>query len=69
MTAEDEGDRRWLDSVDTALNDDRMDPTDRARAALHQVMPYTYGEMERRVAKAIKEAELSIRKELRPDEQ
>lgn len=68
MTAADEGDRRWLDSIDLALNDERMDPTDRARAALHQIMPYTYGEMERRVATAIREAELSIRKELTPDE-
>ncbi len=63
----DEGSERWLDSVDNAPKDDLMDPTDRARAALHQPMPPTYGEVERRVAKAILEAELSIRKELNPD--
>ena len=55
-----EGAERWWDSP---LSDERMDPTDRARAALHQPMPPTYGEVERRVAKAIREAELSITKE------
>ena len=60
-----EGAERWIDAP---LCADRMDPIDRARSALHQPMPPTYGEVERRVAKAIMEAELSIRKELRPDE-
>ncbi len=46
------------------LCDDRQDPAHRARAALHQIMPPTIGEVERRVAKAIQEAELSIRKEM-----
>ncbi len=59
-----EGAERWWDGG--ALCDDRMDPIDRARAALHQPMPPTYGEVERRVAKAIREAELSIIKEFTP---
>ncbi len=57
-----EGQERWLDSP---LSDKRMDPDDRARAALHQPMPPTYGEVERRVSKAIREAELSIRKDMK----
>ena len=60
-----EGQERWLDSP---LSDKRMDPVDRARAALHQPMPPTYGEVERRVAKAIREAELSIRKDMKSRE-
>ena len=54
-----EGYERW---VEAPLKDQLMDPDDRARAALHQPMPPTYGEVEKRVAKAIREAELSIHK-------
>lgn len=41
------------------LDPSSMDPVDRARAALHFVMPATYGAVELAVAKAIREAELS----------
>jgi len=56
-----EGSMRWNAMP---LSDQRMDPTYRARAALHEPMPPTYGEVERRVAKAILEAEMSIQKDL-----
>ncbi len=58
---DDEGSMRWNAAP---LNDKREDPTQRARAALHEPMPPTYGEVERRVAKAIQEAEMSIQKDL-----
>ena len=37
-----------------------IDPKDRARAALHQIMPPTYGELLRRETKAIRGAEESV---------
>ncbi len=60
-----EGSKRWSNMP---LSDQRMDPVDRARSALHEPMPPTYGEVERRVAKAIREAELSIIKEISSNE-
>ncbi len=48
---------RWHD---LPLSDQAMAPEDRARAALHQPMPATHGEIVRRVTKAIREAEMSV---------
>ena len=52
-----EGHERWFE---TPLDTRVMDPEDRARAALHQIMPPTYGELLRRVTKAIGGAEESM---------
>lgn len=49
--------RRW---EPTPLDMRSMDPEVRARCCLHEIMPPTYGELLRRVTKAIREAELSV---------
>ncbi len=51
-----EGNQRWTEAP---LDASSMAPAARATAALHQPMPPTYGEVHKRVTKAIREAEMS----------
>lgn len=48
--------RRWQP---TPFDVRSMDPEVRARCCLNEIMPPTYGELLRRVTKAITEAEMS----------